>query len=808
MCLPQSLRVLSALLLLRSGLLAAPFDASSSVTAEQIDSTMAEGKKLRNAGSFGPAIAEFTSAAKSAEAVGDLKREAVALREGSVCHASIFEYRAALALAQRSREVAGKAHDDTAAGAAAIVLASVYRMLGDFALAQEELEYAVRALAHTTRGDYLTRALLNQATLEIQENRAADAVASAARAVEVAQHAGLAETEASARDTFGILLVLQNRLPEAEQALDKAVAIQTSLHDADNLAVTREHLAELELKRCNYARALKFLDEAFAANTPSFRINPQYYPVHVRAEILLGLGRTSEALLEFKRAVDLASEWRAGALPGDVTNTYTVAELHDIYQDYAELAATLALKNHNPALARSALEAIADNRSASLREQLALSLGRNKRLPPEYFELVAQLQSEQAQVTLVNSREHEAKLREIRVRLDDLENKIGLQALDNSPKQEKNPDKNSLRSIQSRLSASEVLLSFCLGRPESYLWAVTRNDVNLYELPDERAIADQAKAFADATRLKQDSSGPGRAFSQTLFGQLGPRIWKKHDWLLTLDGQLLNGIPFSALPNPRIPSTNLSSEHSMRLLPSELLLLYPKSPTPAPVFVGIADPIYNLADSRRAPGISFVQAKSSRGATRLARLVGSDTEIEAGARRSGIADTELLTGVNASGTALRKATAAPPEVLHFAVHVVSPPGEPQEAALALSLTNDGLPELLTSEVIASFRVPGSLVVMSGCASEQGKTVPSAGLIGLSRAWLMAGAEAVIVSAWPTPDDSGQFFSFFYAHLQKQAGPLAKRAAAALEEAQLDMQRGGGYRSSPSFWGAYSIISKE
>src|SRR5438477_11587913 len=117
----------------------------------------------------------------------------------------------------------------------------------------------------------------------------------------------------------------------------------------------------------------------------------------------------------------------------------------------------------------------------------------------------------------------------------------------------------------------------------------------------------------------------------------------------------------------------------------------------------------------------------------------------------------------------------------------------------------------TSEVIAAYRVTGSLVVLSGCSSHQGETLPSAGLIGLSRAWLLAGAAAVIVSAWPTPDDSGHFFSSFYSHFQpttSKSGSLAMRAAVALQQAQLEMQGSSGYRGSPSFWAAYSVISKE
>ena len=147
-------------------------------------------------------------------------------------------------------------------------------------------------------------------------------------------------------------------------------------------------------------------------------------------------------------------------------------------------------------------------------------------------------------------------------------------------------------------------------------------------------------------------------------------------------------------------------------------------------------------------------------------------------------------------------------MLHFAVHVVSPPDRPQEAALALSLKN-GVPELLTPEAIATFRLPGTLVVLSGCSSNQGQAVPSAGLLGLSRAWLLAGAEAVIASSWPTPDDSGRFFSLFYSHLHAAtSGTLSQRAALALAQTQVELQHSQGYTSSPSYWAAYSIIAKE
>jgi CHAT domain-containing protein len=301
--------------------------------------------------------------------------------------------------------------------------------------------------------------------------------------------------------------------------------------------------------------------------------------------------------------------------------------------------------------------------------------------------------------------------------------------------------------------------------------------------------------------------------SEELFGEIEADAWQKPNWLIAGDGVLLNEIPFPALPSMPFSASKgtLASTHTLRFLPSELLLLTSQTTRPSGRFLGIADPIYNLADSRRVRNPTLLEAKHNDSSLALARLAGSDAEIRSAAKLSGFSETQLLVGSNASGAALRAALLENPEVLHFAVHVVSPQGRPEEAALALSLTTENIPELLTPEAIAAYRVPGSLVVLSGCSSQQGETLPSAGLIGLSRAWLLAGAAAVIVSAWPTPDDSGHFFSSFYRHFQpttSKSGSLAKRAAVALQQAQLEMQGSSGYRGSPSFWAAYSVISKE
>ena len=67
----------------------------------------------------------------------------------------------------------------------------------------------------------------------------------------------------------------------------------------------------------------------------------------------------------------------------------------------------------------------------------------------------------------------------------------------------------------------------------------------------------------------------------------------------------------------------------------------------------------------------------------------------------------------------------------------------------------------------------------------------------------------MVTAWPIPDNSADFFSDFYSRLKaKPTAILAYRASIALQETQIDMQRSLDYRHSPSFWAAYSIMSDE
>ena len=78
-------------------------------------------------------------------------------------------------------------------------------------------------------------------------------------------------------------------------------------------------------------------------------------------------------------------------------------------------------------------------------------------------------------------------------------------------------------------------------------------------------------------------------------------------------------------------------------------------------------------------------------------------------------------------------------------------------------------------------------------------------MGLTRAWLMAGAHSVISSNWATSDESGALFGALYRNLSGKSGGSS---AAALRAAQVEMIRSGGWRAKPSYWGAYFVVGSQ
>ena len=141
--------------------------------------------------------------------------------------------------------------------------------------------------------------------------------------------------------------------------------------------------------------------------------------------------------------------------------------------------------------------------------------------------------------------------------------------------------------------------------------------------------------------------------------------------------------------------------------------------------------------------------------------------------------------------------------IHFATHGWLDSQHPERSALVLSLLNaQGKAEngLLRAGDIYNLKLPAQLVTLSACQTGLGRQVQGEGLVGLTRAFLYAGAARVAVSSWSVNDEeTAELMGAFYkGMLHEQLSP-----AAALRTAQLQIF-GQKRWQSPYYWAAFTI----
>jgi CHAT domain-containing protein len=186
------------------------------------------------------------------------------------------------------------------------------------------------------------------------------------------------------------------------------------------------------------------------------------------------------------------------------------------------------------------------------------------------------------------------------------------------------------------------------------------------------------------------------------------------------------------------------------------------------------------------------------------RLVGSAAEVDLSAQSwngdspMGAGTTVLLKGTDARRERFLALLDRTPAVIHLATHVLSQSGRRGEAFIVFGLNPASEPDLLDTSDVAALHVPGSLIVMSGCETGKGEKRAGAGLLGLTRAWLLAGAGSVLSTGWPVEDSNGEIFASFYRNLRDAS------AAEALRRSQVEMIHSGTWRAAPAYWSSYQV----
>ncbi|KXJ10458.1 Tetratricopeptide repeat protein 28 [Exaiptasia diaphana] len=144
-------------------------------------------------------------------------------------------------------------------------------------------------------------------------------------------------------------------------------------------------------------------------------------------------------------------------------------------------------------------------------------------------------------------------------------------------------------------------------------------------------------------------------------------------------------------------------------------------------------------------------------------------------------------------------------VIHFASHgrdkngqiLLAPSTPPMNSCPAVNKAN-----ILTMKEAQESGIRAQLVVLSCCHSGKGD-IRSEGVVGMARAFLAAGARAVVASLWAIDDTATKVFMLkFYSHLKK-----GESASLSLQQAMKEMREIEEYKE-PKYWAAFFLIGDD
>ncbi|WP_320172749.1 CHAT domain-containing protein [Maridesulfovibrio sp.] len=141
-------------------------------------------------------------------------------------------------------------------------------------------------------------------------------------------------------------------------------------------------------------------------------------------------------------------------------------------------------------------------------------------------------------------------------------------------------------------------------------------------------------------------------------------------------------------------------------------------------------------------------------------------------------------------------------IIHFAVHGIAVPTRPELSALVLSRTqgddsNDGF---LNAAEIRKLKIGADFVNLSACETGLGALVRGEGVVGLTHAFLTAGAGAMSVSLWNVSDRSAvDFMTDMYGKVEK--GSAFEQALSATKKDFINGKFGKRMKK-PYYWAPF------
>jgi CHAT domain-containing protein/Tfp pilus assembly protein PilF len=795
------------------------------------------------------ALEYYTQALALRRAVGDRDGEATTLNNIGMVYSALGEKQKALEHFTQALAIIRAVGDRDGEATTLNNIGGVYYGLGE---KQKALEHFTQALAiFRAVGDRAGEAttLNNIGMVYSALGEKQKALEYFTQALPLRRAVGDRAGEATTLNNIGLVY---DDLGEKQKALEyftQALPLRRAVGDRDGEATTLNNIGGVYDALGEKQKALEYYTQALdIVRAVGFREGEAVTLGNIGV-IERDRGNLGEARTRIEAALDLIEAVRAQA-PGPELRATFLASYRGFYELYIDLLLRqherepdkghdrVAFQASERARARSLLELLAEAR-VDVRQGIAPELKERERavharLAAIQSRLLQAYQQPHPEAAQIAALEAEFK------RADAEREQVEWEIRRRHPRyaELQYPTPVGVSAVQGVLEEGTALLEYVLLGESGIVFVVTREEFRAVRLGSAKTIREYVEKLREAV-----AAGPRRgAFSnyvlharwlyQELVQPVEAWIEGKRELIIVPDG-ILYYLPFELLLTSaegmggdprRLPY--LVRKYAVRYVPSASVWVGLGRPEAErreweKTLVAYADPVYGDLEGavREAWRSAFGEL------AKLPRLPHSRREVQQIARLYPAADVVLRVGQEAREERVKSGEAERARYVHFAAHGVLNENKPEYSGIVLTL---GAPSALATRAgetarraeperagqreesaedgllqvyeVFNLRLNAEVAVLSACETGLGKEVRGEGMVGLTRAFLYAGAEAVVVSLWKVMDPAtAELMVRFYRHLR-----AGRKKAEALRQARLEML---DQYVHPYYWAAFVLVGK-
>jgi CHAT domain-containing protein len=364
--------------------------------------------------------------------------------------------------------------------------------------------------------------------------------------------------------------------------------------------------------------------------------------------------------------------------------------------------------------------------------------------------------------------------------------------------------------------AGGTILFYWLGAKQSYLWAIAPQKTTLFSLPAGAEINASVERYRKALVGPQDvlrsADHDGQSLYRTLIAPAQALLKKDGKVFVIPDGSL-NNLNFETLlvSEPAthfwIEDVTIASASSLRVLSAARLRAGLVSNKPG--------------DKKEMPSRNLLLVGDSISPNdKYPELPKAAAQMESVARHFPATEELVLKRERANPSAYLESSPERYSYIHFVAHgtasrlspldsaivlsKISPKSESSQSAPSMAMLSESSGDesfKLYARDIIGHPLRADLVTISSCYGAGERAYSGEGLVGLSWAFLRAGAHNVVAALWEASDAStAQLMDKFYDELNKGASPDT-----ALRTAKLSLLHDSGFRN-PFYWAPFQLYT--